>query len=112
MCFKHGRVTIPPKIALAVAGFSLTEGTLLFTLKDKNLLANGRIACLVGSKNNWERASEIRARGAGAMGKYLRGGWKESERWWEPSVEVDAERERRIEVLSTLMRGMDGLRMQ
>lgn len=26
MCFKHGRITVPPKIALAVSGFSLSEG--------------------------------------------------------------------------------------
>ncbi|KAF8604533.1 hypothetical protein BDV93DRAFT_605846 [Ceratobasidium sp. AG-I] len=91
MCFKHGRVTVPPKIALAVAGFSLTKA---------------------GSKKNWERASGIRAREAGAMGEYLRGGWKEDERWWEPSAEVDAERAKRVEVFSALMKGMDGLRMQ
>ncbi|KAF8604534.1 hypothetical protein BDV93DRAFT_522250 [Ceratobasidium sp. AG-I] len=91
MCFKHGRVTVPPKIALAVSGFSLSEA---------------------GSKRNWELANAIRARGAGAMKDYLRGGWKESEKWWEPSVEVDMERARRVEVLSTLMKGMDGLRIQ
>lgn len=42
---------------------------------------------------------------------YLRGGWKEGEQWWEPSAEVEAERARRLEVLSQLMRGMDELRM-
>ena len=45
------------------------------------------------------------------MKDYLRGGWKGSEMWWEPSTEVDMERARRVEVLSTLMKGMDGLRM-
>lgn len=45
------------------------------------------------------------------MRDYLRGGWKEGERWWEPSAEVDMERATRVGVLSTLMKGMDGLRM-
>ena len=67
---------------------------------------------LAGSKNNWEQASDIRARGAGAIEEYLKGGWRQDERWWEPSVEVDTERARRVEVLSTLTKGMDGLRMQ
>lgn len=56
-------------------------------------------------------ANAIRARGSGAMRDYLRGGWKGSEKWWEPSVEVESERARRVEILSKLMKGMDGLRM-
>ncbi|KAF8604536.1 hypothetical protein BDV93DRAFT_507482 [Ceratobasidium sp. AG-I] len=90
MCFKHGRVTVPPKIALAVSGFSLSEA---------------------GSKKNWELANAIRARGTGAMNGYLRGGWKQGEKWWEPSAEVESERARRVDILGKLMKGMDGLRM-
>lgn len=45
------------------------------------------------------------------MQDYLRGGWRESEKWWEPSAEVETERTRRVKVLSALMKGMDGLRM-
>lgn len=46
------------------------------------------------------------------MGGYLKGGWKKDEKWWDPNAEVEVERARRVEVLSTLMKGMDRLRMQ
>ncbi|KAG8685744.1 hypothetical protein FRC11_010145, partial [Ceratobasidium sp. 423] len=41
-CFKHGRVTIPLKIALAISGFPLAE---------------------VGDSSNWEHAKHLRERG-------------------------------------------------
>ncbi|QRW04423.1 tRNA-dihydrouridine synthase 1 [Ceratobasidium sp. AG-Ba] len=90
ICAKHGRVTIPPQIAFAMSGISLSEP---------------------GSEKNWKRATEIRARGRGEVQKFLRGGWKNEEHWWEASAEVEHERKRRVELLELLGRGMDGLRM-
>lgn len=56
--------------------------------------------------------NELRARGKSAMGDFLGGGWKdERDKWWEASTEVNAEREKRVEVLGALMKGMDGLRL-
>ncbi|CEL58628.1 hypothetical protein RSOLAG1IB_08690 [Rhizoctonia solani AG-1 IB] len=54
-CCKHGRVTIPPKIALAISGFSLTE---------------------VGDSSNWENAKRLRERDGGEqiLGTESRGG--------------------------------------
>ncbi|CCO36788.1 hypothetical protein BN14_10932 [Rhizoctonia solani AG-1 IB] len=89
-CCKHGRVTIPPNIALAISGFSLTE---------------------VGDSSNWENAKRLRERGPKSMADFLRGGWKtEENKFWELSPEVDAERARRLVDLKKLTEGLDGLR--
>ncbi|KAG8779596.1 hypothetical protein FRC12_024048 [Ceratobasidium sp. 428] len=93
LCAKHGRVTIPPNVAFAMSGFSLTEP---------------------GSDENWQKANSIRAQGPKAVQAFLRGGWNgvpRDEVWWEPSEEVERERKRRVELLDLLGRSMDGLRM-
>ncbi|KAH7335782.1 hypothetical protein B0J17DRAFT_600575 [Rhizoctonia solani] len=89
-CCKHGRVTIPPKVALAISGFSLTE---------------------VGDSSNWEHAKRLRERGPARMAEFLRGGWKtEENKFWELGPEVEAERVRRVADLKKLTEGLDGLR--
>ncbi|KAF8745666.1 Glycoside hydrolase, partial [Rhizoctonia solani] len=89
-CCKHGRVTVPPKIALAISGFSLTE---------------------VGDSSNWEHATRLRERGSARMTEFLRGGWKtEENKFWELGPEVEADRARRIADLKKLTEGLDGLR--
>ncbi|CAE7091089.1 unnamed protein product [Rhizoctonia solani] len=71
-CCKHGRVTVPPKVVLAISGFSLTE---------------------VGDSSNWEHAKRLRERGPARMTEFLRGGWKtEENKFWELSPEVEVER--------------------
>ncbi|KAG8734975.1 hypothetical protein FRC11_003532, partial [Ceratobasidium sp. 423] len=89
-CCKHGRVTIPPKVVLAISGYSLTE---------------------VGDSSNWEHAKRLRERGPARMTEFLRGGWKtEENKFWELSPEVEAERIRRVADLKKLTEGLDGLR--
>ncbi|KDN35449.1 hypothetical protein RSAG8_11587, partial [Rhizoctonia solani AG-8 WAC10335] len=89
-CFKHGRVTIPPKVALAISGFSLTE---------------------VGDSSNWEHAKRLRERGPARMADFLRGGWKNEEnQFWELSPEIEAERVKRLADLNKLTEGLNGLR--
>ncbi|CAE6484353.1 unnamed protein product [Rhizoctonia solani] len=90
-CFKHGRVTVPPRVVLAMCGFSLTEG---------------------GDKSNWTNANAMRDRRSTRISDFLRGGWKSEEnKFWESSVKVEAERARRAADLQKLTEGMDGLRM-
>ncbi|CEL58632.1 hypothetical protein RSOLAG1IB_08694 [Rhizoctonia solani AG-1 IB] len=89
-CFKHGRITVPPKVVLAMCGFSLTEA---------------------GDKNNWTNANVLRDRRSARISDFLRGGWKsEDNTFWEASPKVDAERTRRVADLKKLTEGMDGLR--
>ncbi|CAE6522710.1 unnamed protein product [Rhizoctonia solani] len=52
-CFKHGRITVPPRVALAMSGFSLTE---------------------VGDKSNWTNANILRDRRSVRISDFLRGG--------------------------------------
>ncbi|CAE6441347.1 unnamed protein product [Rhizoctonia solani] len=89
-CFKHGRITVPPKVVLAMCGFSLTE---------------------VGDKSNWTNANMLRDRRSARISDFLRGGWKsEDNKFWETSSKVEAERARRVADLKKLTEGMDGLR--
>ncbi|CAE7085804.1 unnamed protein product [Rhizoctonia solani] len=90
-CFKHGRITVPPRVVLAMCGFSLTE---------------------VGDENNWTSANALRDRRSYRISDFLRGGWKSEEnKFWEASPKVEAERMRRAADLKKLTEGMDGLRM-
>ncbi|CAE6449329.1 unnamed protein product [Rhizoctonia solani] len=89
-CFKHGCVTVPPKIALAISGFSLTAA---------------------GDSSNWEHATRARERDPARMAEFLRGGWKtEENQFRELSPEVEADRVRRLADLKKLTEGLDGLR--
>ncbi|KAG8719308.1 hypothetical protein FRC09_011352 [Ceratobasidium sp. 395] len=89
--FKHGRLTVPPKVALAMSGFSLTQ---------------------VDDKSNWTAACDMRARRPLPVRDFMRGGWKTAEhKFWESSAEVEVERARRTAELRKLTEGMDGLRM-
>jgi len=93
-CFKHGRVTVPPTVVLAMSGFSLGEA---------------------GDRSNWTTSATLRSQlkqNPKRVSELLRGGWKtEDKRFWEPSPEVEAERVKRVEGLRKLTEGMDGLRM-
>ncbi|KAF8745900.1 Capsule polysaccharide biosynthesis protein, partial [Rhizoctonia solani] len=89
-CFKHGRITVPPRVVLAMCGFSLDEA---------------------GDKSNWTKANTLRDRHSARISDFLRGGWKsEDNKFWEVGPKVDAERARRVADLRKLTEGMDGLR--
>ncbi|KAB5590484.1 hypothetical protein CTheo_6066 [Ceratobasidium theobromae] len=89
-CFKHGRLTVPPKVALAMCGFTSTE---------------------VGDRSNWANANRLRDRRSSRIADFYRGGWKtEENKFWEPSPQAEAERARRVADLKKLTEGLDGLR--
>ncbi|EUC58427.1 thioesterase family protein [Rhizoctonia solani AG-3 Rhs1AP] len=91
VCFKHGRITVPPKVVLATSGYSLTE---------------------TGDKSNWLNAKRLRERGRVAMSEFFCGGWKtEENKFWEISPNLEAERVRRLVELRKLTEGMNGLRV-
>ncbi|KAG8753267.1 hypothetical protein FRC11_007573 [Ceratobasidium sp. 423] len=91
ICFKHGRITVPPKVVLATSGYSLTEP---------------------GDKSNWLNAKRLRERGRVAMSEFFRGGWKmEDNKFWEVGPKVEDERMRRLVELKKLTEGMNGLRL-
>ena len=99
-CFKIGRITIPPRVAIVVSGFG-----------DK-------------SQGRWERVQEIRnTRSApgdspkkrksesGGLRSILRGGWKkyEAEGLWD-LPEYEEPRRRGVEAFGVLRTQMDALR--
>jgi hypothetical protein len=82
MCFKIGRITIPPAIALAINGLTHAKGY-----------------SLSNPPPNWTAMKQVRD-----MKKFLSGGWKEVEekdRWWEEALggEVEERRRRNLEIL-------------
>ena len=97
-CFKIGRITIPPRVAIVASGFG-----------DK-------------CKGRWERVQEIRntrsapgyfvTKGeAGGLRSILRGGWKkyEAEGLWD-LPEYEESRRRGVEAFGVLRTQMDALR--
>ncbi|KAH7335788.1 hypothetical protein B0J17DRAFT_630021 [Rhizoctonia solani] len=91
ICFKHGRVTVPPNVVLATSGYSLTE---------------------LGDNTNWLNAKRLRERGRTAMAEFFRGGWKaEKDIFWEVGPRVEAERLKKLDELKKLTEGMNGLRV-
>ncbi|CAE6441354.1 unnamed protein product [Rhizoctonia solani] len=91
ICFKHGRITVPPNVVLATSGYSLTK---------------------LNDKSNWLSATRLRERGRKAMAEFFRGGWKtEKNKFWEAGPRVEAERLRKLDELKKLTEGMNGLRV-
>ncbi|CAE7085824.1 unnamed protein product [Rhizoctonia solani] len=91
ICFKHGRITVPPNVVLATSGYSLTE---------------------LGDRGNWLDAKRLRERGRTAMAEFFRGGWKtEQKKFWEIGPRVEEERTKKLVEFRKLTEGMNGLRV-
>ena len=108
LCFKIGRITVPPALVLACEGFatppSSSSGTKPYSLSNppphflaaqamqKKDLAKGHLKTLQ---------------------KFYKGGWRdvpEGERFWENALagETEERRKRNLEAISGVMTGMDG----
>ncbi|KZT67856.1 hypothetical protein DAEQUDRAFT_728628 [Daedalea quercina L-15889] len=106
LCFKIGRITIPPALALAVEGFT-APGT-------------GSEPASYSVRNPppfWEKVQELKGEDPMDLRKLqamYAGGWRavpESERWWEQALAGLEERRRAgMEVVGALRQGMEGVR--
>lgn len=87
MCFKVGRITVPPAVALASSGFCLTAP-------------------------EWKHVRGMRQRGE--MRAFLRGGWRDvpvGARWWENALErIEERRVRNLQVVGKVREGLEGVR--
>ncbi len=102
ICFKIGRITVPPGLVLAADGFTGFPG---------HSLANPH--------PQWAQAKRAMSRPMGGSPRKLRelmtGGWKnvpETERWWDQAL-GDAVEERRVKnlaLMECLRKGIDGAR--
>lgn len=86
-CWKIGRITVPPTLALASAGWGL-------------------------DKDQWAHVTKMRY--SLKMPAFLRGGWKQvprEERWWEQALgkpEIEERRRRNMEVINSMRDGLEG----
>lgn len=87
MCYKVGRVTVPPALALAACGCGL-------------------------SREQWAEVTNLRK--GKAMRELLVGGWKnipEGKRWWEDALGgFEGERMRRLAVVKGVHEGLEATR--
>lgn len=95
LCFKVGRVTIPPALALASAGFGVPADRWSEVKRHRQSRAQ-------------------RESGMPSMRELLAGKWRdvpEDKRWWDDAVKpFEAERVKRLEALLKLREGMDGVK--
>ncbi|RXW19054.1 hypothetical protein EST38_g6814 [Candolleomyces aberdarensis] len=99
LCFKFGRITIPPSVAFAVNGLTGIESS-------------------PNPPPHWGKVRELAAKEAGGsrkkMAEFLKGGWRnvpEDERWWEHAFADISERNAaNLQEVEQVKRGMEGAR--
>lgn len=107
ICFKHGRITVPPSVILPCEGFSKPPST-----------ASAAPFSSTNPPPHWKKAQALRVAPSGSMpafAKFLKGGWRdvpEDERWWEDALDgpIEEQRKANLEVLDSVRRGMEGAR--
>ncbi|KAM6491307.1 hypothetical protein JOM56_013546 [Amanita muscaria] len=105
-CFKIGRITVPPALALAINGFSVPPEEEFATYSPGN------------PPPSFLKAKEFMAKPLGGnpsrMRDFLKGGWRgvQGERWWEAALSgsIEEGRKKRLEVLNKLKTGLEDSR--
>ena len=102
VCFKIGRITVPPGIVFAVNGFTGVSG---------HSLANPH--------PEWSEAERTISRHLGGspkkLEKFLAGGWRdipENKRWWDKSLgeRIEAQRVKNVSMVEGLRKGLEKAR--
>jgi hypothetical protein len=107
ICFKHGRITVPPGVILPCEGFSKPPST-----------ASAAPFSPTNPPPHWKKAQALRIAPSGSMPaftKFLKGGWRdvpEDERWWEHALDgpIEEQRKANLDVLDSIRKGMEGAR--
>ncbi|KAF4623032.1 hypothetical protein D9613_002370 [Agrocybe pediades] len=99
ICYKIGRITVPPALMLAVNGFTGTPN------------------CSLASPHpEWATAKKVMSKPRGGNPKKLKalltGGWRdvpENERWWETALgpELEAQNLKNLEQIEHLRKGLE-----
>lgn len=109
VCFKIGRITVPPALAIAANGFSAPPSE----FGDSSLTTYSK----TNPPPNWAKAKAVMSVPLGGSTKKLKelfvGGWRdvpESERWWDQALSgvVEQRRKTRLEAVASLRSGMEG----
>ena len=77
LCFKIGRITVPPALVFALSG--------------------------LGSTDSYARLRSMGKR----LKPFLSGGWKEEEKWWQGEGDVERVRRERLEVMERIQATME-----
>jgi len=102
ICFKIGRITVPPNVVLGANGFTGLPG------------------CSVTKPHaEWQEAKKAMSKPLGGsptkMRELMTGGWKkiEGERWWERALgpEVEEQRAKNLALIEELRKGLEHARM-
>ncbi|KIJ64173.1 hypothetical protein HYDPIDRAFT_187973 [Hydnomerulius pinastri MD-312] len=108
ICFKHGRITIPPAVVLGAEGFTKPPAP------DSGISTYSRS----NPPPSWAKSQAIRVAPLGSMSKFqafLKGGWRdvpEGERWWEEALggSIEEKRQANLEILESLKLGLERTR--
>jgi hypothetical protein len=108
VCFKYGRITIPPAVVLGTEGYTKPP------CPDSGMSAYSH----ANPPPNWVKSQAIRVAPTGNMANFqafLKSGWRdvpESERWWEEALggPVEEKRQANLEILESLKFGLERAR--
>jgi hypothetical protein len=102
ICFKIGRITVPPSVVLGANGFTGFPGY-----------------SVTNPHAGWQEARKAMSKPLGGSPKKMRelmtGGWKsvpESERWWDQALgpEVEERRAKNLALIEELRKGLENTR--
>ena len=103
LCFKIGRITVPPSLVLGANGFTGLPG------------------CSTANPHaEWQEAKKAMSKPLGGSPQKMRelmiGGWKnvpESERWWDQALgpEVEEQRVKNLALIEKLRKGLEHARV-
>jgi len=107
ICFKHGRITVPPGVILPCEGFSKPPST----TSDTSFSSTH-------PPPHWKKAQALRLAPSGslpAFANFLKGGWRnvpEGERWWEDALDgpVEEQRKANLQIFDHIRKGMEATR--
>lgn len=103
VCFKIGRITVPPNIVLGANGFTGFPGY-----------------SMTKHHSGWREARKIVSKPLGGspekMRELMTGGWKnipEAERWWDQALgpEVEEQRVKNLALIEELRKGFEHVRI-
>lgn len=112
ICFKLGRITVPPALVFAMNGLSAPPAVDTTTSEPPKPYSRTNLP------PHWETARALmfppNGGGVKPLLKLLKGGWKDvpvEERWWDQALAgVEQQRKERLENLNRIRTGMEGLR--
>ncbi|EIM84588.1 uncharacterized protein STEHIDRAFT_61455 [Stereum hirsutum FP-91666 SS1] len=107
MCYKHGRITVPPGLVMACDGFSVPSNV------------PGEVYSKTNPPPHWKEVQKIYEEGGmKGMAKFLRGGWRDvqpgedGKRWFERAMggSVEERRARNLALVEGVKKGLEGAR--